>query len=60
MFADAAVYAIALFGVHRDQATQLRAARISGMLQLALAAGALAEVVRRVVFGSWPATNKSR
>lgn len=54
MFADAAVYAIALFGVHRAQATQLKAARISGVLQLLLAIGALAEVVRRVVFGSEP------
>lgn len=54
MFADAAVYGIALFGVHRARATQLRAARISGVLQLFLAFGALSEVVRRVVFGSEP------
>jgi Co/Zn/Cd efflux system component len=54
MFADAAVYGIALFGVHRAGATQLKAARVSGVLQLLLAAGALAEVVRRVVFGSEP------
>ncbi len=54
MFADAAVYAIALFGVHRARATQLKAARLSGIMQLVLAAGALAEVVRRLVFGSEP------
>ncbi|HEY6616525.1 MAG TPA: cation transporter [Vicinamibacterales bacterium] len=54
MFADAAVYGIALFGVHRARATQLKAARMSGVLQLLLAAGALAEVVRRLVFGSEP------
>ena len=30
MFADAAVYGIALFGVHRAHATQLKAARVSG------------------------------
>lgn len=54
MFADAAVYAIALFGVHRARATQLKAAHVSGVLQLLLALGALAEVVRRVVFGSEP------
>jgi Co/Zn/Cd efflux system component len=54
MFADAAVYGIALFGVHRARATQLKAARISGVLQLILAFGALAEVFRRVVFGSEP------
>jgi len=54
MFADAAVYGLALFGVHRARATQLRAARLSGVFQLLLAAGALAEVVRRLVFGSQP------
>ena len=54
MFADAAVYAIALFGVHRARATQLKAARISGVLQLLLACAALAEVVRRMLFGSEP------
>ena len=54
MFADAAVYGLALFGVHRARATQLKAARLSGVLQLLLAAGALAEVVRRLVFGSQP------
>ena len=54
MFADAAIYGIALYGVHRNRATQLRAARTSGVLQLLLALGALAEVARRVVFGSTP------
>jgi len=54
MFADAAVYGIALFGVHRARTTQLKAARLSGVLQLLLAAGALAEVFRRVLFGSAP------
>lgn len=54
MFADAAVYGIALFGVHRARTTQLKAARLSGVLQLLLALGALSEVVRRVVFGSEP------
>ncbi len=54
MFADAAVYGIALFGVHRARTTQLKAARLSGVLQLLLAAGALAEVFRRVLFGSEP------
>ena len=47
MFADAAVYAIALFGAHRARATQLKAARISGVLQLLLAIGAFAGVPRR-------------
>jgi Co/Zn/Cd efflux system component len=54
MFADAAVYALALFGIHRARTTQLRAAHLSGWLQLALALLAMAEVVRRAVFGSEP------
>ena len=54
MFADAAVYGIAIFGVHRARTTQLRAARISGVLQLMLALGAFAEVIRRGLFGSEP------
>ena len=54
MFADAAVYGIAIFGVHRARTTQLRAARISGVLQLMLALGAVAEVIRRGLFGSEP------
>ena len=48
------MYGLALFGVHRARGTQLKAARLSGVLQLVLAAGALAEVVRRLVFGSEP------
>ena len=54
MFADAAVYGLALFGVHRARATQLKAAHASGVLQLLLGLGALAEVMRRLVFGSEP------
>ena len=54
MFADAAVYGLALFGVHRARASQVKAARISGILQLLLGLTALAEVVRRVLFGSEP------
>ncbi len=54
MFADAAVYGLALYGVHRSQSGQLKAARMSGWLQLLLAIGALLEVVRRAAFGSEP------
>jgi Co/Zn/Cd efflux system component len=54
MFADATVYGIALFGVHRAKDIQLKAARLTGVLQLLLAAGAFAEVVRRLIFGSEP------
>lgn len=54
MFADAAVYGLALFGVHRARASQVKAAHISGALQLLLGLLALGEVVRRIVFGSEP------
>jgi len=54
MFADAAVYGIALYGASRDVSGQKSAARLSGYLQLTLAAGALFEVVRRTVAGSEP------
>ena len=54
MFADATVYGVALFGVYRSHAIQLKAARLTGVLQLTLAAGAFAEVTRRVIFGSAP------
>ena len=55
MFADAAVYgARALRGRAARRRAKLRAARVSGWLQLALAVGAFAEVARRAVFGSAP------
>lgn len=54
MFADAAVYGVSLFAVGKAITLQYRAARISGYLQLALAAFALFEVVRRFIFGSDP------
>ncbi|MCU0262659.1 MAG: cation transporter [Candidatus Nanopelagicales bacterium] len=53
MLADASVYAIALLAAG-TAASQLRAARLSGWLQLALAALVLVEVVRRAVSGSEP------
>ena len=54
MFADAGVYAIALYGASQSLAGQAKAARVSGWLQMALAAGAVFEVARRTVFGSEP------
>lgn len=54
MFADAAVYGLSLYAVGRAAVTQRRAARVSGWLQMALALGALTEVVRRAVVGSEP------
>jgi Co/Zn/Cd efflux system component len=53
MFADAAVYGLALYAVgHAGR--QLGAARLSGWLQLLLALGVLAEVLRRWLTGSAP------
>ncbi|WP_221928902.1 cation transporter [Tepidiphilus olei] len=54
MFADAAVYGLALYAVGRPTEHQLKAARLSGWLQLLLALGAMSEVLRRFVFGSEP------
>ena len=54
MFADAAVYGLALYAVGRAAQHKRRAARLSGWLQLLLAAGALAEVLRRLWLGSEP------
>lgn len=54
MFADAAVYGLSLFAVGKALSLKQRAARLSGYLQLILALGASAEVVRRFVFGSEP------
>lgn len=52
MLADAAVYGVALYAVGRDAAHKLSAARISGLLQLALAVGAIGETGRRVISNS--------
>ena len=54
MFADAAVYGVALYAVGRAARHKLAAARLAGVLQLVLALGALAEVVRRIVTGALP------
>jgi Co/Zn/Cd efflux system component len=54
MFADAAVYGLSLYAVGRAAAHKLRAARVSGVLQLVLALGALFEVLRRTLQGSEP------
>lgn len=54
MFADAAVYGLALYAVGHGVRMQVRAARVAGVLQLILAIGVLVEVGRRFVFGSEP------
>jgi len=54
MLADAMVYGLSLYVVGRAASHKLHAARFSGFLQLALALGALSEVVRRFFVGSDP------
>jgi len=53
-FADAAVYALALYAVGHSVKRQVRVAHIAGVVQLVLALGVLIEVGRRFVFGSEP------
>ncbi len=54
MLADAAVYGISLAAVGRAAKLQVRAAHASGWLQMALAMGAVAEILRRFATGSHP------
>lgn len=54
MFADAAVYGIALYAVGRSATAKVRTAHIAGWLQALLALLALAEVLRRFIVGSDP------
>lgn len=54
MFADATVYGVSLFAVGKATSVQLRAARLSGYLQLLLALFAIVEVGRRFYFGYEP------
>jgi len=55
MFADAAVYAVALYAVGRAARHQLSAAKLAGGLQMLLAFAALAETARHIIMGSTPA-----
>lgn len=57
MFADAAVYSLSLYAVGKAYQSKVRAAKLSGYFQLILAAFALAEVLRRLVYGSEPESN---
>ena len=52
--ADASVYGISFYVVKRSQLDQLKAAHLSGKLQMLLAFGVLFEVGRRFLFGSEP------
>lgn len=54
MFADAAVYSVSLYAVGKAALHKARAASSAGLLQIALALFALAEVGRRLMMGSDP------
>ncbi len=54
MLADATVYAIGLYAVGRCMATKARAARVSGIFQILLGLGVLADIIRRTLLGSEP------
>lgn len=54
MFADASVYGLSLYAVGKAPHLKVRSAKLTGYLQLLLAAGALFEVTRRLYGGSEP------
>lgn len=54
MLADATVYGIGLYAVGRAATDKIRAARLSGIFQIALALGIAFEILRRVFWGSDP------
>ena len=54
MLADATVYGLSLYAVGKPPQAKARAARLSGVFQMLLALGVIADVLRRFVFGSEP------
>lgn len=54
MLADAAVYGLSLYAVGHAVQRKARAAYVSGIFQIALAAGVAIEVLRRLLWGSEP------
>ncbi|MDH5229791.1 MAG: cation transporter [Gammaproteobacteria bacterium] len=54
MLADATVYAIAWVAVGRSVSLKIKAARVSGLLQITLGLMVLSDVVRRFFIGSEP------
>lgn len=58
MFADAAVFALALMAVGTTTARKLKTAHLAGWLQVILALAAIEEVVRRFFMGSDPDSRK--
>jgi len=54
MLADALVYGVGLYAVGKAKVMKIRAAHMSGIFQIILALGVLADVTRRFLFGSEP------
>lgn len=54
MLADALVYGVGLYAVGRSAAIKRRSAQWSGIFQIVLAAGIMADVARKAVLGSEP------
>ena len=54
MLADATVYSLALYAVGHSALAKVKAAHLSGVFQIILAIGILADVIRRWVMGSEP------
>ena len=54
MFADAAVYGIALYAVGKAAKYQVKAAHFAGWIQLLLAVIVIVDAIRRFMFGSEP------
>ncbi|MEQ1259819.1 MULTISPECIES: cation diffusion facilitator family transporter [Gammaproteobacteria] len=57
MFADAAVYGIALYAVGKAAKYQVKAAHFAGWIQLLLAIIVIVDIIRRFVLGSEPESN---
>jgi cation diffusion facilitator family transporter len=54
MLADALVYGVGLYAVGKSAEIKIRGAHFSGVFQIVLALGVMADVVRRFIFGSEP------
>lgn len=54
MLADATIYGIALYAVGKSPLIKIKAAHLSGIFQILLGLSVLADVVRRMIYGSEP------
>ena len=57
MLADAMVYGVGLYAVGKPLSAKVRAASLSGWLQVGIGLLVLADIVRRFVYGSEPVSN---